>query len=112
VTEIQRQKRESALRLKPYTPKPISTSRIKLTPELRELIEKLARNTHEVWAAKRMRDGWTYGPKRNDTKKRHPDLVAYDKLTEGEKSYDRVVVTQVVKVTLALGYKIERQQAR
>ena len=91
-----------------YKPKPIATSKIKLTPELRELIEKLAENTHEVWSAKRMRDGWTYGPKRDDARKKHPDLVAYDKLTEGEKSYDREVVTQVVKVALALGYKISK----
>jgi adenylate cyclase len=93
---------------KPYKPKPIRTSKIKLKPQLRALIERLAENTHEVWASKRMREGWTYGPERDDAKKKHPDLVAYDKLTEGEKSYDREVVTQVVKAALALGYKISK----
>jgi adenylate cyclase len=92
-----------------YQPKPLNTSRISLRPELKALIEKLARNTHEVWAKKRKKDGWTYGPERNDKQKKHPDMVAYEDLTEGEKSYDREVVTQVVKGILALGYGIAKR---
>ena len=91
-----------------YKPKPIATSKVKLTPGLGNLIEKLAENTHEVWSQKRMNEGWTYGSQRNDRKKKHPDLVPYSDLTKAEKSYDRVVVTQVVKVILALGYKIRK----
>jgi hypothetical protein len=101
--------REAILRAPKYKPKPIGTSKVKLTPELKSLIEKLAANTHEVWAKQRLKDGWTYGTKRDDTKKKHPDLVAYDELTAGEKNYDRVVVTQVVKVILALGYEIKKR---
>ena len=71
-------------------------------------MERLARNTHEVWARKRLRDGWTYGPERNDTARKHPDLVAYEALTEGEKSYNLKVVSEVIKVILALGYKITK----
>jgi hypothetical protein len=92
-----------------YVPKPLDTSKITLTPELQELIVKLARNTHEVWAQKRVQDGWTYGPKRDDAAKQHPDMIAYDELTEGEKSYDTIVVTQVVKGILALGYGIAKK---
>jgi hypothetical protein len=92
-----------------YQPQPIDTSHIAVAPELSNLIEKLARNTHEVWAKKRMQDGWSYGAKRNDAEKKHPDMVAYEDLTDGEKSYDREVVTQVVKVILALGYGIVKR---
>ena len=92
-----------------YVPKPLDTSKISLTAELQELIAKLARNTHEVWAQKRVQDGWTYGPKRDDAAKKHPDMIAYDELTEGEKSYDTEVVTQVVKGILALGYGIAKK---
>jgi hypothetical protein len=92
-----------------YEPKPIDTSAVALSPEIATLIEKLSRNTHEVWALKRIQDGWRYGAERNDAAKQHPDLVAYEDLTEEEKSYDHEVVTQVVKVILALGYKIEKR---
>jgi hypothetical protein len=93
-----------------YVPRPIDTSNVQLSAPIRELAEKLARNTHEVWAKKRLQDGWTYGQERNDAAKKHPDLVAYDELTEGEKSYDREVVSEVIKVILALGYTIEKKQ--
>lgn len=92
-----------------YEPKPIETSGVKLSPAENELIEELARNTHEVWSRKRMRDGWTWGPERNDREKKHPDLVRYEELSEEERSYDKEVVSEVVKAMLALGYRIEKR---
>ena len=94
---------------RPYQPEPLDTSHIALRPELEALASKLARNTHEVWADKRQKEGWTYGPKRDDAQKQHPDMVAYEELTEAEKSYDCEVVTQVIKGILALGYGITKQ---
>jgi hypothetical protein len=91
-----------------YVPKPIDTSKVQLTPEIQGLVEKLAQNTHEVWSRQRLKDGWSYGNERNDAAKKHPDLVSYDKLSESEKDYDRVVVEEVVKVILALGYSIKK----
>ena len=91
-----------------YVPKPIDTARVKLSPELQDLVEKLAENTHEVWSRQRLQDGWSYGKERNDQAKQHPDLVSYDKLSESEKDYDRVIVKEVVKVILALGYAIKK----
>src|SRR5918996_6259059 len=35
-----------------YTPQPIDTSEVQISEELRDLIELLARNTHDVWAQK------------------------------------------------------------
>lgn len=92
-----------------YVPQPIDTSKVKLSGPILELVERLARNTHEVWARKRIADGWTYGTERNDGAKKHPDLVSYDALSKGEKDYDREVVTEVIKVILALGYTIEKK---
>ena len=37
-----------------YTPNPIDTSDVKLPEEILALCEKLAENTHEVWAKGRM----------------------------------------------------------
>lgn len=71
-----------------------------------ELTEKIAENVHDVWAAERIRTGWTYGPKRDDEKKHNPCLVPYCELTEGEKEYDRNSALETIKMILSLGYEI------
>lgn len=63
-----------------YTPEPLDTSNIKLPDGLEELIESLAKNVHEVWAAGRIADGWKYGSIRDNIKKEHPCLIPYDSL--------------------------------
>lgn len=70
-----------------YEPRPIDTSGVTLTEEILELTELLARNAHDNWAKQRVLDGWTYGPQRDDSAKKHPDLVPYEELPEGEKEY-------------------------
>ena len=89
-----------------YTPKPIDTSDQTIPEELHELGEMIAENTHEVWSLGRVNDGWTYGPKRDDTLKQHPCLVPYPDLPESEKEYDRRTSMETLKVILKLGYEI------
>jgi len=89
-----------------YKPKPIDTSEIKLPDKVNDLIERLAENNHDIWALQRINEGWTYGPKRDDIKKEHPNLLPYNALTEPEKDYDRNSVLEPLKVIIALGYKI------
>ena len=91
-----------------YTPKPIDTRAVKLTAAQQGLIEELAENVHDVWAEKRIADGWRYGPARDDANKTHPGLVPFAELSEGEKDYDRVMVEQVVRAAVARGYRIDR----
>jgi len=90
----------------PYTPKPIETSGISLPEELSRLSERLAENAHDMWAAQRLGDGWSYGPQRNDEQKHHPCLVPYDQLPESEKEYDRLTALGTLKAILQLGYRI------
>jgi RyR domain len=92
-----------------YTPKPIDTSRVKLTPDILKLTERLAKNAHDVWARQRLADGWQHGPKRDDAKKKHPCLVPYDKLPESEKQYDRNAAMESIKAILASGYQINHK---
>ena len=92
-----------------YKPKPLDTSTIQLSPEIKELQEKLAENTHEVWALQRMQQGWTFGPERNDQKKEHPNLVPYDQLTEEDKDYDRNTAMETLKTIILLGYEIRKK---
>ncbi len=91
-----------------YHPQPIDTSAIKLSDYLIELTEKLAENNHNLWAQKRIAEGWTYGPNRDDAKKTHPDLVPYPELPESEKEYDRITAMETLKTIIALGFSIER----
>ena len=90
----------------PYTPAPISTEGVALPPELEALVEQLAENNHDHWARQRIKDGWTYGPQRDDARKTHPDLVPYGDIPESEKDYDRTSVVETLKVILTLGYQI------
>src|SRR5688500_3303350 len=60
-----------------YQPNPIDTGAIVLGPQIEELVEHLAESIHDNWALRRMAEGWSYGPNRDDTKKIHPDLVSY-----------------------------------
>ena len=91
-----------------YVPKPIDTSGIELPSELTQLVEQLAHNVHENWALGRLKDGWTYGPERDDTLKRHPCLIDYNDLPESEKQYDRNTANETLKLILKLGWKIEK----
>ena len=91
-----------------YTPHPADTSDVKLPMELEELVEEMAKNVHEVWAETRISQGWTYGEKRDDAKRHHPCLIAYEDLPEEEKEYDRNTAVGTLKLILKLGFKIEK----
>ena len=67
-----------------YNPTPIDTSSITLPPELEVLVNRLAENTHDVWARQRFLEGWRYGPSRSDAEKTNPCLVPFDRLPSGE----------------------------
>jgi len=90
-----------------YQPKPIDTSAVVVDEEIQALTERLAQNNHEVWAARRVAEGWRYGPRRDDVRKEHPGLVPYSQLPESEKQYDRSTVMETIKAMLAMGYRID-----
>ena len=91
-----------------YVPQPMGTSDVQLPQELNELVEKMARNVHEVWAQSRISQGWTYGPERNDALKHHPCLVPYEDLPEVEKDYDRDTALGTLKLICKLGFTITK----
>ncbi len=94
-----------------YVPKPIDTTQVVLPDELLALVERLAENTHDTSAQRRLAEGWTYGPLRDDERKQHPGLVPYAELSEGEKEYDRATAMQTLKAVAALGYRIVRESS-
>lgn len=92
-----------------YIPQPISTEDVELSKDILKLSEQIAENVHEVWAASRMSEGWTYGKERNDALKQHPCLIPYDELPETEKDYDRNTAMQTLKLIQKLGYTIKKE---
>lgn len=92
-----------------YRPAPRDTSDVVLPEALVPLVEQMARNVHEVWAQTRMRQGWRYGPERDDAKKTHPCLVPYETLPDEEKLYDRNTAVETLKLILSLGFRIDRK---
>lgn len=91
---------------KKYIPSPADTEGIQLPEGLLALAEEIARNTHEVWSAGRLADGWSWGPVRDDALKQHPGLVPYEELSEEEKDYDRRTSMETLKLIISFGYEI------
>ena len=92
-----------------YTPNPKKLDDIALPEDLLALTELVAENVHEVWAASRVAQGWTYGPVRDDAKKQTPCLVPYADLPEEEKAYDRDTAMETLKLIVSLGYDIRKK---
>lgn len=91
-----------------YNPKPVDTTEVILTEDLLELTEKIAENVHDVWAEGRIKEGWTYGEKKDAEKKTTPLLIPYAQLPESEKEYDRNTALETLKFILKLGYHITK----
>lgn len=92
-----------------YTPRPVGLDSVTLTPDLLQLREAIAENAHDVWAAARIGEGWTYGPERDDRQRRHPDIVPYCSLPDAEKEYDRLMALNTIKLVKKLGFDIVRR---
>jgi hypothetical protein len=93
-----------------YIPRAVDTSDIRLNEDLNYLVDFLAKNTHENWANERMKEGWIFGHKRDDGRKEHPCLVPYEELPESEKEHDRIVVKELLKTIIMLGFRIEKRR--
>ena len=91
-----------------YKPAPMDLSDIHLPDSLCELTEAIAENTHEVWSQRRLEEGWTYGPIRDEKAMKHPGLLPYSDLSEREKDYDRATAMNAIKMMVKLGFKIEK----
>ena len=94
----------------PYVPQPIDTSAVELSQDILDLAELLARNTHEVYVEARLKEGWSYGAKRDDIKKTNPTLVPYEQLSYAEQDYDRRTSLETLRVILSLGYKLVKDE--
>jgi hypothetical protein len=71
-------------------------------------LEILAIMEHRRWWADRALNGWKYGAKRQDAQKIHPNMVAYEVLSEADKQKDRDFVIEVIDIFRHEGMVIAR----
>ena len=90
-----------------YVPNPRDTSAVELPASLWPLIDALAEQLHEVWARRRVAEGWRHGPNRDDAQRLHPCLLPYSELPEAEKAYDRDAAIETLKTITVMGFRIE-----
>lgn len=89
-----------------WTPPQDESSSVRLPDFIQPLVERLAEKIHNRWATKRLEEGWTFGPERNDKLLTTPNLVGYATLPEIEKNYDRATAIETLKSLYAEGYKV------
>lgn len=95
-----------------YEPHPINVDDVLLDADLEELQEAIAENAHEVWAEARIKEGWSYGKKRDDFRKHSPNIAPYTALPDNEKEYDRLMAINTIKLVKRLGYDIVRRSQK
>jgi hypothetical protein len=95
-----------------YKPDPVDTSGVVLPNGVEHLTEVLARNTHEVWAARKMAEGWKFGRTADAHLKTHPCLVPYDHLPDAMREYDRATATGALKLVVKLGFNIVKRKEK
>ena len=95
--------------MREYKPAPFDTKDIVLPDGIAELTEKIAKNIHDVWASKRIMEGWTLGMTIDEVKKTHPSLIEYENLVESEKDYDRNTALETIKMIIYFGYEVKRK---
>ena len=93
---------------KTYNPILIDLEHVNLPEGFEELREAIAENAHDIWALERQSEGWTFGPKRDDSTLETPGMVPYSQLPESEKEYDRIMAENTLRLLIALGYRIEK----
>lgn len=74
----------------------------------REAVEFALRNPtpgaqHEAWLRSKVRDGWVYGPKKDESAKTHPSLRPFEDLSETERTKDSLLIAIVRALAPVLG---------
>lgn len=71
-------------------------------------LEALARSEHERWVEDKVRNGWRYGPERDEARKIHPLIVDWSQLPEEERDKDREPVREIPEMLAHAGFEIVR----
>jgi hypothetical protein len=73
-------------------------------------IEELAEEEHKGWMEQKYDEGWKQGTVRDNKKKIHPALVAYNLLSESDKKKDRDAVRKYPEIVKMAGFRIVQKK--
>ena len=76
------------------------------------IAEDLAKMEHDRWVRDKERDGWRYGPERNDEQKLHPLMVPWEELPDEQRDKDRNPMRELPRILGRVGLQIERGPLR
>jgi len=96
----------TALTGQAWVPPADESAAVHLPEFLNPLVERLAEHVHDRWAEGRLREGWRFGPERNDQLKTMSTLVPYADLPEQEKEFDRVTALATLRFLHREGYRL------
>lgn len=87
-----------------YNPHPVDMTNLTLSREMQNMAERLAENSHDIWAKKKREEIDTCGGAI------HSQLVPYDLLTDKEKKKDRERSQEFLKYMQYQGLKLHKYE--
>lgn len=60
---------------------------------------------HEAWSRSKQRDGWVYGPVKDEIAKTHPSLRPFEELPQTERNKDALLIGVVQALAPLLGVR-------
>jgi hypothetical protein len=71
-------------------------------------VERMAELEHGRWNIERLRDGWRFRRTRDDARKLHDCLVAWEELPDDMRRYDRDAVRAFPEILAKAGLEVRR----
>lgn len=90
-----------------YKPAPLDTREIELGEKMMELVDLLAKNTHNVWAREKINRGWTYGVNEDPIHKRSPHLVPYEVVDARIKQANKDTAAETIRTLMLYGLYLD-----
>ncbi len=80
----------------------------KIPYDLIEIIDDLAKASHEAWKKQREEEGWQYGQEVDNALKTNPHMKKWKDLSEEKKKYARNEARVFIRALLQSGFQIEK----